>query len=325
MRRTPTKKARERAVFDAVYHGRMPADITPGERPDFTARVSDQATPFGVEIVDFFDSESEARLQRVPRYLDELLDHGRFRHKVDRCELVVDKVSVIDANGTTKYADIPAVIREVPSLGECSRKLAKLIAEKNAKLRSWPVRLAHVNLVIADRTGLLRHLGAASFYGVYYAAALREAARRSEFREIYFLTTFKSGEAFVPLKLMATLASLFMFHSVMVRDHASEVESIADLMLLFAAYLNETTTGPIGVRHDEGTVEVLCGDGGFIVDDQFAPIVRIYQDRSWPADARTIAQRALPVGIVEAVSMFEAENTFSIEIAFPVSSSADQR
>jgi len=315
-----TKKSKEREVFDAVYRSRMPARVVPTERPDFLVRLAAESADFGVEVVEFFDSETEARLRRLPGYVGNLLNGGDFRHKEDRRQLTVDKVSITDADGTVKHADVAAVIRQVPNLKMCSRKIAELIRAKDEKLSGVTSGLSHINLIMADRTGLLGHLEPASFYTLYCGPELRHAVRACKFREVYFLTSFKSGEAYVPLKLILTLASLFMFHPVVAQRHAGDVANGTQMMRLFASYLDVTTTGPVGVRYEGSQVEVLYGDSGFIVDDQLAPTVRTYNDWPWPADASKEAARGeeLPVGLVEAINVFETENTFSTEIAFPV-------
>ena len=307
-------------MFNAVYRSRMPARVFPNERPDFLVRLAAESAEFGVEVTEFFDSEVEARLQRLPGYVGELLDGGDIRHKEDRRHLTVDKVSLRDADGTVRHSDVPAVIRQVPNLETCSRKVADLIRAKNTRLGDVPCSLSHVNLIVADRTGLLTHLEPASFYQLYSGPELRQAVRCCKFREVYFVTSFKTGEAYVPLKLLVTLASLFFFHPVVTQRYLDDAGTAARMMRLFASYLHVTTAGPVGVRSEGNLIEVLYGDSGFIVDNQLAPTVRIYNDQLWPGDASKEAVKGeeLPVGLVEAVNAFQIENTFLMELAFHV-------
>jgi hypothetical protein len=68
----------------------MPARVVPTERPDFLARLTAESAEFGVEVAEFFDSEVEARLRRLPGYAADLLDGAEFRHKEDRRQLTVE-------------------------------------------------------------------------------------------------------------------------------------------------------------------------------------------------------------------------------------------
>jgi hypothetical protein len=316
-----TKKARERDVFDSVYAIRAPALVVPSERPDFIVRQTQQSSEFGVEVAEFFDSEVEARLRRLPGYVSHLLDGGVFKHKKDRHELTVDKVSLTDADGNVTHADIPAIIRRVPPLASCSEMVAEIVRLKSAKLNPGSGAINHMNLIIADRTHLLGSLDAASFYRVYCGSALRQAVLGTNFREVYFITSFKSGPVFIPLKLLIVLAGLYVFQSVVAQRHDHEIDTAADLMRLFARYLHAVAIGAVGVRPEGHLVEVLYGDSGFIVDEDLAVTIRMYNDRPWPADvSRQIEDVTLADGLVQAIGAFEAENTFATEIAFPVAS-----
>jgi hypothetical protein len=62
------KKEREREVFNVVYGRRGLYEVVPSERPDFLARYHARASYFGVEIAEFFHSETNARIQRIPGY-----------------------------------------------------------------------------------------------------------------------------------------------------------------------------------------------------------------------------------------------------------------
>jgi len=216
----PSKKIRERGVFDAVYAARTPALVLPSERPDFLVRLTPRSPEFGVEIAEFFDFEVEARLRRLPGYVTHLLDGGVFKHKKDRRELTIDKVSIADADGNVHHADIPAIIRRVPPLEGCSEMVAEIVRVKDAKLCPVFVATSHMNLIIADRTNLLGHLDTTSFYRLYCGSALRRAVLGCRFREVYFVTSFRSGSAYIPLKLLMTLAGLFFFQSVVAQRHS---------------------------------------------------------------------------------------------------------
>jgi hypothetical protein len=84
----------ERRIFDQVY-GKTPGwTVRPHESPDFLCRRSDIVI-LGVEVTEYFHSESDARLQRIPGYAKELLGVRRYRHSNDKNSLRVEKITYL--------------------------------------------------------------------------------------------------------------------------------------------------------------------------------------------------------------------------------------
>jgi hypothetical protein len=88
------KKARERWIFDMVYGERDGLQIIDCETPDFLVCLANGLPEFGVEIAEFYFSESQARLVHIPGYIRDLLNGGEFRHKDDRCARSSAKVTL---------------------------------------------------------------------------------------------------------------------------------------------------------------------------------------------------------------------------------------
>src|SRR3712207_5507820 len=103
------KKEAERKIFDLVYGNRESLEVTASERPDFI--VQDKKGRFGVEVTEFFDTESKARLQRIEGYAGDLLEGKPHRHKADRQVLKVTKVDYERRDGSGRITGIPAIMQ----------------------------------------------------------------------------------------------------------------------------------------------------------------------------------------------------------------------
>lgn len=313
------KKARERAIVDLVYGSRRPFAIDDSERPDFLVRLTPDDEPFGLEVAEFFQSESQARLDRIPGYVGNLLDGGPFRHKDDRLQLVIDKVSIISDAREVKNADVPAIIQQVPNLTACAEMLAEIIRVKNEKLGPAFSELRHINLIICDCTDLLGHLEPSNFYRLYCTADLRRALFSSRFREVHFVTQFSSGRVFIPLKMVVTLAQLYFLNAVVqVPELLTQLNSVDHFMRWFGSYLSVTTTGEVRIRRDSSGTEVLYGDTGFLVDAGLGVKLRSYFDARFP-DSEVLAASLVGIDptVLDRVRKFQDDNTFETCIAFP--------
>ena len=67
-------KTQERRILAFVYGCRDTLEVVENEQPDFLCRVSATCS-FGVEVTEFFHSESAARLERIPDYTADLLNY----------------------------------------------------------------------------------------------------------------------------------------------------------------------------------------------------------------------------------------------------------
>lgn len=165
---------------------------------------------------------------------------------------------------------------------------------------------------------MLPTLTSTDFFSTFCATELQRVVFQSHFREIFFLTRFQSGPAYVPLKMLFTLARLFFFHDATLKSGRLESMELPEYVSLFAAYLRILTPEPIGFRQEDGTAEVLYGDNGFMVSEELATTVRTYQDAAWPSDATDMAPPTLPADLTALLRSIESKNTFKSPIAFPV-------
>ncbi|HEX9782263.1 MAG TPA: hypothetical protein VGA56_05960, partial [Opitutaceae bacterium] len=148
------------------------ADVTASECPDFLVRLFDGSNYFGVEVTELYQSETNARLDRISGYSDELLDGHDFRHKDDRKALEVAKVDIIKEDNSIHAKGLSAIIQRVPPPGECARQVAERIRTKTQQIQDSAADMSHANLIIHDKTGLLRLTKVADFYRIFFVPEL---------------------------------------------------------------------------------------------------------------------------------------------------------
>jgi len=319
------KKQREREIVELVYGSRGLFKIDDSEQPDFLARLALLDEPFGIEVTEFFQSESKARLDRIPGYVGELLDGAAFRHRVDHQDLSVGKGQILSERKEVVASDVPMIVQRVPPFRECAAMVAEVIRVKGEKLALAFHRLRHVNLIVCDRTNLLGNHEPGSFYSLYCTELLTKSLFGSRFREIYFVTRLSVGEVFVPLKMVVTLAHLYFFNSVArCEDFPVRIDSVGEFMQAFASYLSTIAVGEVEIRGNGDQTEVVYGDTGFLLNADLRPQIRLYFDASRPAGG-ILAPRPPVMSdptITDRMHKFQQENTFGTGVAFCVRSGA---
>lgn len=312
------KKARERQILNLVYASRRDITIECSERPDFTLRLVHDDVPFGVEVSDFYHSELLARLDRMPGYVAHLLDGGRVKHKDDRH--AVGTITLMTATGAVVEEGIPAISQPIAKFDECVEFLAERIRAKDAKLESAFHVLRHVNLILCDRTSLLTKLEPEHFFAMCCPHSVCQALAGSRFREVYFATEFSNGPAVVPLKLLVALARLYTLKAVGRQPGVAFSECPQDLLRVFAADLAGASDG-VWLHSDEGSIEILYGDCGFLLDADLGVRVHLYQDRAFPLAERvvTLPTSEFAASLRERLALLDAETTLVAPVAFPIS------
>ena len=262
------KKQREREILDEVYAHRNFFEIEAHEAPDFLIRIHPGAEQFGVEITEFYLTEGQARLKQIDGYIDHLLAGGDVRHKDDRQHFKVSAITILSKDGDVKVPDVPAIQTVVKPLGELARQVAEIIKDKDRVHDTAPRYLAHINLIIRDRHGILRHHPSEEFGGLFCTSDLGQAVLASRFREIYFVSTFKEGEGFVPLRTVLTLAKMYTVYDFLKASMSNDVlEDLNGFMRWFASYLSAITGTGVRIRDEEGALELLHGNAGFLLSE----------------------------------------------------------
>ena len=275
-----SKKQRERQILDEVYADRTFSEIEPHESPDFLIRRHPRTERFGVEITEFYLTEGEARLELIEGYWTDLLDGGDVRHKDDHHHFEVVKVDILTEEGEIHASNVPMIKRSVPHRYELARMIAAVIADKEKVHDAAPKDLSHINLIIRDRHGGLRHQPSKEFCKMLYPSYLPEAVFASRFREVYFVTTFEDGDAFIPLKMVLTLMKMHAVHDCIVASRGADFfAGDSAFMRWFASYLSTITAGEVRIREETGELEVLYGNIGIILTES-GTTIRDYADRA---------------------------------------------
>src|SRR6266516_2578271 len=142
------KKNKERTIFDFVYSDRVFDSVTPTEEPDFTVKNADGE--FGVEITEFYFSQSEARIKNISGYTQEILVEKKYRHKDDVIPLEVKEFKVEPGDNRRPSFKAEGIMSELPTIDEYVKKISELIEHKNERFRNYIRGLNHINLIIFD-------------------------------------------------------------------------------------------------------------------------------------------------------------------------------
>lgn len=315
------KKVRERAIFELVYSTRPVVETIASERPDFLVRCGRDEHFFGVEVAEFFESTTEARLQRIPDYVGDLLDGRPFKHKDDRRVLEVGKVDILTEKHEVHARGVPAIVRTAPPFQTYVQRVADIVKNKNDKMREAMGRLAHVNLIIRDHTHFLHLVPRKMLFPLFFVDELKQAIAGSSFREVYFVTDVDKELGVVRLNLLHLLSEVFFFSAVFdrVRFGCSMPPDTDDLEV-FASYFQSCVKGPVFVLKEANGYEVIYGDAGLYVEADSLS-VRLHQDFPLPSDATPAASdlaKALGDQFHKDMREFRQHNTFETEVWFPI-------
>jgi hypothetical protein len=94
-------------------------------------------TILGIEVTDYFQSESDARLKNIPDYAGNLLAQRKYRHKDDKLRLPVKRVTYVPQGDKSRGREIDAIMIEHPSLAERIEKLVRIVNTKEARYPTY--------------------------------------------------------------------------------------------------------------------------------------------------------------------------------------------
>ena len=208
------KKDNERRILQKVYGG-IPDLIILNEmteKPDFWLKYMGQNSYFDIEVTERFNSETSARLKKIPNYLSELIDGKPFRHKDDREVLEVGPIKIYDKEMNFKY-ETTAVKSEPPTRGIVLKSVGDKIIHKGLKARTYSQELDHINLIIYDHENSFNDINSEDFISVFFNPKMKRIALNSSFQEILYITSLKGiPEAVMPLKLMVFFNDYFVYN-----------------------------------------------------------------------------------------------------------------
>jgi len=316
-------KKSERAILDMVYGDGEFQEIIDSEGPDFRLRRSGQASSFGVEVTEFYYSESNARVRHIPGYVTELLAGGRYRHKDDIKTLPVREVTLVrDGEPERK---IEGILQSLPGVSEYICAVAEVIRGKNERLRGYVNNLTHVNLIVFDTQSWLFQLAAEDFSRCFLTLDIRAALRDSGFREVYFVTRLEMDRwVYIPTKLVLLLSELYLFDHILLTYYPALCTGAAAELSLFGQYLKRRGMDQVRIRGIESECEVLWSGYGVLITDDKRCTVHNYADYQTPADACPIEiEQRTPftdVAFDKRVSTSLQNHTFTCGLAYDVRS-----
>lgn len=318
-----SQKERERAILDMVYGDGEFEEIIDSEGPDFCIRKRGQALTFGVEVTEFYCSESNARVRNIPEYVTQILIEGRYRHKDDKTALPICVATLVRDGEPDR--EIQGIFQSVPEISEYARMVAEAIRGKDEKLKEYAANLTHVNLIVFDTESLLFRIAAKDFYRYFFTPDIIAALRQSGYREVYLVTRLETERwVYIPMKLVLFLSELHVFDYILVTYYPNLCTGTAEELRLFAQYLRRNGMDEVYIRGTESEYEVVWSGYGVIIAADKRPTIHDYADYQLPDDFRPIDLEAKPPftdsAFDERLNAFLESHTFTCQLAYDAKS-----
>jgi hypothetical protein len=262
-----------------VYDEAIFEELGALEKPDFDLRRRGRDYVFGVEVTDFYLSESAARIANVQGYATALLSGGDHLHKEDVEALKVVDCKIVAPDGTVTGRS-KGILQRHPTLGEFQSALLCVIAEKNRLAAVYRTGPGHVNLIVRDLGSQFFNQSAVSVSRTLFTPALKSSALWMRFREIFLVTTIEEQQQVVfPLRTLAFLGEFYLFNGALVAFREDRPVFTPEL---FASYMRQRgldvliIPGPNGPAALLGNTGLDVGPEGILVlDQQDYPATRV--------------------------------------------------
>lgn len=315
-------KDRELAILRTVYSSDQLGSVESHERPDFLVSLR-RSNPlfFGVEVTEFYLSESVARLKNISGYMTEIFEHGSYRHRADREAIKIENV-VHTRHGETEGRTLRGLVQRIPEVREQLRRIAVEIDHKGRTVRSG-AKAAHVNLIILDHWNRWGNLGTDSVCRILVSAHVPRAVWRSPFREVFFVTeVLHHGWVYIPLAHLSLVEEVFMAQPVIAPLLGDSGDRQRAFLAAFGDHLARRTKLPVCTRSTGPEFEVLHRGYGLLLRPQWALVVRDYGDHGYPADSRPLDAPAGPSvarrDVIEGLWKRRHNYTFTMDVTHPV-------
>jgi hypothetical protein len=259
-----TGKERERHILTAVYSNQHYAEITETERPDFALQPRHMGLPaVGVEVTEVYQSESHARLSRIPNYLTAITEEGRFRHKRDKTELAPGSFDIIAPDGTKK-GTARGIITPVPTTSELLGLLISAIVTKDRRIEQYADQTATIELVVMEHLHLLSRTELDDAYATLFIPPMRQVLFQTGFVEVRLVTRIKDlGWVALPLRMLLLLGSLYLFNGLVQTRFSAEAPTSGP-MAAYCEYLRSKGASAYPAVED-GLETVVLGCAGITV------------------------------------------------------------
>src|ERR1035437_328172 len=261
-------KKDEKEIFRMVYKEDYPIQDDASEKPDFILKDT-SGISFGVEITEYFNSESAARLIKVSNYTDRLLsddipDDDKYIHKKDKKILKLDMLTFMNEGGGVKF-EAKGIIEENQPRAQYLDSIVSTIQTKNEKGKSYNSNIAHTDLVIFDRSGSFGLEELEYFYEAFYTPSIVSVLQDSIFKEISIIISHKEDKYFFRLKeyLMLSRIYLFLFFYEEREQCAGRKPSILQFIIDLLYCLDKDGFKNVGVNFADTKFEIFYGGTGF--------------------------------------------------------------
>lgn len=318
------KKEREKSILKMVYKSDRIDEIIDCENPDFKVRNKHQQSFFGVEVTEFYFSESSARMRNIPNYVGEILDGRQYYHREDIKALEVHEFTLLSNDKPDQQLE--GILMKLPPVAQYVQMVVEIIDNKSEKIQGYIEGLTHINLIILDTENRLIMLPRSDFYRNFFTPYLRTVLCKSGFREVFFVTKLEKDRlVYIPLKMLFLVSELYLFDGVLQHYYPqSNLGSPKEALSLFACYLYRIGVKGIHIVDTTNEFEVIYGNYGIIVTDDKKLVVRDYADYTLPKHALPLAEEDIGVIINDVfetnVSEFVQHNTFVGDLAFNANS-----
>ena len=317
------KKKKERTIFDFVYSGRPIDSVTPTEEPDF--KVKNANGEFGVEITEFYFSQSEARLKNIPDYFKEILDEKKYRHKDDFVPLEVKEFTVIPNDNRSPSFKVEGLMQKLPEMNEYVTKISELIENKNRRFNNYIRGLSHVNLIIRDYEHRLVGVPKDKFHYVFFQPQLEKVLMNADFREIFLITQLgefdSSKEVYIPLKMLFLVAEIFLLNYILEKEY----RDIQITSLLCAEYLTWRGARNIYFKDDADSFEVAYGNSGIVISQDNSVKIKDFSDFALSGDFTAASASGVSSffdnAFLSAFEKYKRDSVFTMELCFDVRAS----
>ena len=256
-------KESELEIFNIIYGSYSDWKVIDSESPDFLC-TKNGTTTLGVEVTEFYVSESCARLRNIETYTEELLSGADYRHKEDIEKLKVENIQFIKENNEP-YEDTEAIIQDVPPFNEIVKLLEKAMLTKELKTPIYLQSCPKVDLAILDASNSLIFSDFKDFFIPFSTSITKQLVLESAFREIFLVTQKynKNGgysKVVVPLKLnLFAQASTIYVDLILEKLGTTSDEYDIELQNIFLSCLNQTGFSHFETLEIEGEFCIALG------------------------------------------------------------------
>ncbi len=305
------KKIQEEKILLKVYDKEKYKYIKKREEPDFEIK-QNGGYKFGVEITEFYFTESNARMKNIPHYFNEILSHKKYRHKKDKKILEV-KEFTLQAKGKPDEK-ISGIIQELPKPIEYIKIICNQIEMKNSKIENYDNKLGHINLIIYDTENRLFEIKKDDFYKYFFTDNLVNTIKKSLFREIYLITTVEKGkQCYFPLKLIYILSQIYLLNGFIVKSEGKLKipQNVTDEeILLKILHIQDVKDSYITRFNDK--YEIIYSNYGIIINNETNNIT-VHDHNDLPLPERIYFQKQTDYfdsKILKEYEVYKEKNTF---------------